>query len=248
MVAALGVFTCGSLAVPDAAAQLQAWEDRAYVNMNFVYQPTGLTLQESLGATIYSEAATYGVTHSSSGGGLFDIGGGVRVWRNLAAGLAVTSLSTRSGATVSAAVPHPLFYNRKRLADFADTNLQHKQLGVHLHAVWVVPVNEKIDVAVSGGPSFFTVTQSLVSSVTIAAEIGAPYNVVEVASIATDKVSKNAFGVNVGVDMSYKVTEHLGGGIFVRYGGGSVNIPTSGGEQSIDVGGVQTGIGLRIRF
>jgi hypothetical protein len=247
IVAALGVFAFSGLTAPDAAAQLQPWDDTGYVSINFGYQAGDRTFQESLADTVYGEAATYGVTHSSGSSGLFDIGGGVRVWRNLAAGLAVTSMSTSSGAAVAAEVPHPLFFNRNRLAGFAQTNLEHKQLGIHLHAVWVVPVNEKINVAVSGGPSFFSVDQSLVFSVT-PAEIAAPFNTVEIASISTATASESAVGANVGVDVSYKVTEYLGGGIFVRYAGGSVNIPASGGAQSVDVGGVQTGIGLRVRF
>ena len=44
------------------------------------------------------------------------------------------------------------------------------------------------------------------------------------------------------------VARHLGGGIFVRWAGGSVEVPASGGEQSLDVGGFQVGIGLRARF
>jgi len=53
--------------------------------------------------------------------------------------------------------------------------------------------------------------------------------------------------VNAGIDITYLVTEQLGGGLFVRWAGGSVDIPATGGTQSIDVGGMQVGIGLRVR-
>ena len=107
----LGVLALGMLAVTDVAAQLQAWEDDGYVSINYGYQVGDRSFVESLSATVYEETATYSVSHSSSGGGHFDIGGGVRVWRSLAAGIAITpSMSTSAGATISGSVPHPLFF------------------------------------------------------------------------------------------------------------------------------------------
>ncbi len=114
-IAAVGtVFALGLTTAPVAEAQVLPWEDNGYVSINYAYEVADRAFAESVTVPIYGETATYSASHSSSGGGGFDIGGGVRVWGNLAAGVAVTSFSSASAATVSGTVPHPLFFNRPR--------------------------------------------------------------------------------------------------------------------------------------
>jgi len=251
VICAAGVMATGLLTAGPAGAQMMmvdAWEDTGYFSINYGYQVGDRTFQESLTATVYEEEATYSVDHASSGGGHFDIGGGLRVWRNLAAGVAVTSHSTSAGAGITGVIPHPLFFNRPRTGSSALVDLEYKELGVHAQAAWVMPLNEKISVTVAAGPSFFNVTQSLITNVALANEIGAPFDTVALGTAATTSVSKTGVGVNAGFDITYLVTERLGGGLFVRWAGGSVDLPAAGGTQSIDVGGLQAGVGLRARF
>ena len=243
-----GVVALALLAAGPVEAQLQTWEDKGYVSINYGYQTGDRAFQESLTVTVYEEDATYAVDHASGGGGQFDLGGGLRVWRNLAAGLAVTSFSTTAGALVTGVVPHPLFFRRPRTSSSALVDLEHKELGIHLQAAWVMPINEQISLTVAGGPSIFKVTQSLITSVALADEIGAPFDMVVLGSVATASASESGVGVNVGIDITYLATDRLGGGLFVRWAGGTVDLPAAGGTQSIDVGGVQLGIGLRARF
>ena len=250
VVCATGVVAIGLLTAGPAGAQIMvgAWEDTGYVSINYGYQVGDRSFQESLTATVYEEEATYLVDHASSGGGHFDIGGGLRVWGNLAAGVAVTSFSTSAGAAITGLIPHPLFFGRPRTGTSARVDLEHKELGIHVQAAWVMPVDEKISVTVAAGPSFFNITQSLIRGVAMVNEIGAPFDTVALGTASTTSVSETGVGVNAGVDITYLVTERLGGGLFVRWAGGSVDLPASGGSQSIDVGGLQVGVGLRARF
>ena len=101
--------------------------------------------------------------------------------------------------------------------------------------------------SVGGGPSIWSVAQSVITSVT-PAEIGAPFDEVAISSVAASTSSYGGVGGNAGVDMTYMVTDRLGAGIFARWTGGSVSVPASGGAQSLDVGGFQSGIGLRATF
>lgn len=244
------VFALGMSVAPAAEAQILPqvlpWEDNVYVSINYAYGMADRSFAESVTVPIYDETAAYSASHSSSGGGGFDIGGGVRVWGNLAAGVAVTSFSSASGGTVSGTVPHPLFFNRPRTVAADLSGLEYKETGVHVHAVWVMPISQKIIVSVAGGPSFFSVNQGMISSVTVGQET-APFNAVSVL-VSSKQASAAVVGGNVGVDVKYMFTEMLGGGVFVRWAGGSVDLPASGDAQSVDVGGVQSGIGLRIAF
>ena len=126
------------------------------------------------------------------------------------------------------------------------TSGDYKEVGIHLQGVWVMPLTEKITVALSGGPSIFNVDQSLIAEVE-PVESGAPFELVNL-SATTAAVRRTAVGGNVGADIQYWVNERYGGGIFLRYTAGSVDLPTAGGDQSIDVGGFQSGIGLRVKF
>ena len=248
------LLTIGLVGAPAADAQLPEWTGTAFANINFAGQGGDRSFSESLSAPIYDEVATYDVGHDIAGGGFFDVSGGVRVWSSLAAGLGVTRFSKRSGAAVTGQIPHPLFFDRPRSATFSRTDLEHTETGIHLQAVWVVPVRDRIGVSVFGGPSSFSVDQSIITSVT-SAEIAAPFDVVNISGVATSTVSESAVGGHVGVDVTYLVTEQLGGstgqlgaGVFVRWAGASVDLPASGGVQPLDVGGAQYGIGLRVRF
>ena len=57
--------------------------------------------------------------------------------------------------------------------------------------------------------------------------------------------SGTAKGINIGVDAQYMFTKMIGGGIFVRYNGGSVDLPDA---PDLKAGGVQLGIGARLAF
>jgi hypothetical protein len=246
----LGAIVAGFLGAPAAEAQTsfleRAWEDSGFVSINYGYQVGDRSFADSFSEALYDEVATYEVDHRSGGGGVFDVSGGVRVWRNLAAGLGVTRFSINGGAAVTGSVPHPLFFNQPRNGLLNSSDLEHTQTAVHLQAVWVMPVTDRIDISVSGGPSFFMVDQGIITSVTVD-EVSAPFEVVDLINPTIDAVSENAVGGNVGVDITYMVTERYGGGIFARWTGASVDIAFGGGS-SLDVGGAQFGIGMRARF
>ena len=131
-----------------------------------------------------------------------------------------------------------LVFDQPSTVTSTQPGLAHSENGVHLQAVWFIPATDKIDVALSIGPSFIHVTQELVSTVTI------PSGTQSV-NIAVGSEEGTAKGVNVGVDGNYLFTRNIGAGIFIRYAGGSVDLPSA---PDLSVGGFQIGIGARIRF
>lgn len=240
--------------VTAAAAQTPAENlNRGYVNINLVSQSgNAQQFKQTLAEDIYGEEANYTLTHAfSSGGGTFDVSAGGRVWSNFAAGLAYSTFKTTNAQVLGGTVPNPLFFNRLRtLTPGTPTLTDHHQTGVHVQLSWFVPVNDKIDVAVFGGPSFFSVKHSLASSITVntATEDGPFYDSAPDVRVYSEETSGNTTGGNVGVDVTYLFTDVIGAGFMLRWAGGSVNLTTDNGPHSIDVGGLQVGFGARVRF
>jgi len=242
--AALSVLVLGMPAV--AAAQLVDWEDRAFININTAGQTQSRTIDAASVFPLYGEEASLRSSIESGKGMLFDISGGARVWGNLGFGVGFSRLSDTSASTVRASLPHPLFFNQHRNVAADVSGLEHTESAVHLFALWMLPLSEKIDVAIFAGPSFFDVSQDLVAVAIPAAE-APPFTspAITATKIAADDT---AVGVNVGVDWSYMVTSRVGAGLFLRYAKASVTFEGGGQSADTDVGGFQVGAGLRVRF
>lgn len=250
----LSLFVASSLllTVAGAEAQMRAWEDRGFIYVNGGYQSGTQTLSDSGTFSLYSEQGRFDVDYDvDRSGGVFDVGVGIRVWRNLAVGFGFSRTSSEQVGNVTAVVPHPVFLNRARTTSDEVAGLDRSEVGVHLQAVWMLPVTDRIEVALSAGPSFFTVSQDFVSRVTFPDERNrtpAQLATVEIASAPTTEASESATGVNVGADITYLFTDQIGAGFFLRYAGGSADVALSAGTVSLDIGGFQVGGGIRLRF
>src|SRR5581483_10594755 len=111
-------------------------------------------------------------------------------------------------------------------------NLAHTETGVHLQAVYFFPITDKIDVSAFIGPSFIHVKQDLVSA---AIPTGT-----QTVNLSTGSETGTAKGFNIGIDGNYFFTKLVGAGFFMRYAGGSVDLPS---VKDLSVGGFQIGVG-----
>ena len=224
-----------------APAQAQmSWQDRGYANINLVVQPSSHDADLNGQFNLYDELGTFEGPREISGGAVFDIAAGARVWRNLAIGLGISRFGDSSGVNVTARVPDPLVFDAPVQQELTAGGLDHSETGVHISAVWFWPFTDKIDIAVSAGPSFFSVNHETVSAIAVEA------NTATATGVTTIEASETGVGVNLGVDVSYMVTPRFGAGVLLRYAGASVDVP--GLDDSLGVGGVHVGVGLRVRF
>lgn len=224
---------------PEAQAQtLPAPASAGFVNLNIGVQSQSRSIATSDTFTLYGEPATLTTSQTIGKGPIADISGGYRVWRSLSIGVGFSSFSKNSTSSVVASIPDPLFFDQSKTVNASATGLEHTERAIHVQAVWFVPITEKIDVALSVGPSFIRVGQQLVSSVTV------PTGTQNV-SVVVGNEQGTAKGANVGIDGTYLVTRNFGAGIFFRYAGGSIDLPSAPG---VKVGGFQAGLGARIRF
>lgn len=248
------VIVCGVCAglARDAQAQTGTWADRGYLNIGFGVESGSSSLTDTQNITIYEEAGTITSGTTWTSGSLIDAGFGVRVWRNMTVGLSYHQEENDTDSTLTGSIPSPIFFNRPRQIN-QEVILERKEKAVHLVLGWALPINEKFDVIVSGGPSFFRLEQDSVEpfASTDIAESGSPFDTVVLdVDVATRK--KSLAGFNVGADATYIFWSNddirVGGGGFVRFTKASGDIQQLATEQSTEVGGVQFGFGARIRF
>lgn len=244
------------VAVPVHAQVFRDWTDRGFAHINLTNQLTSTDLNDSWSLSAYDEQGNVETHQRVKVGRGFDLAGGVRVWRHLGVGLGVSRFSGKSNAAIVAVIPHPLIFDRPRTAT-GSAETKHAETGVHLQATWLLPLNklpftarttDRIVIGAFIGPSFFKVTQSFVNAVGFS-EVGAPFTSASLAGVTTRSEAKWGTGVNVGVDISYRVIDQVGVGLLLRYAGASVNLRNgSGRTQSVDAGGFQIGVGARLRI
>jgi opacity protein-like surface antigen len=261
-------FFCAFAAILLVGAPAAAQDHRAFVNVNY----GGLTQKQDLNQTatflLYplpgDETGTWEAGHRIKGGPSFDIGGGVNVHDNIFVGVSFTQRSKQTrDVTVNASVPSPVFTDTFRSATGTVSGLQHKERAVHLQALWQVPVTVEFGVSLFAGPTFFAVEDELVSGFSLA-EAGGDFTSVSLGDIRTEAQKHSTTGFHLGFDAQYMFKRNMGflknigfmkdvgvGGM-LRYSKGSVDLkaPADTGSETfkIDTGGLEVGVGLRLRF
>ncbi len=221
---------------------------RGFFNINGSVQTDDRTVTHRLTETVFQETATYEATMTSPGGPVLDAWLGARIWGDLGIGIGATVLNARGTIAASGSVPSPLFTNRHRTAAVLERpGLKHQQVGLHVPFIYMVPVSDSVHVAVSAGPSWFRLRHDTLATVRHTAEVS-PYTEVELADFTTTVEEGFGIGYNAALDVTYLLTRFFGVGLFLRYTGGSVEMPFPDGAQAVKVGGVQGGAGLRFRF
>jgi hypothetical protein len=222
------------VAAAPVAAQAQDGR-RAFLNFGVGAQPERHSLTAASSFPLYDETATVSAEQHVSNGPLFEIGGGARVARSLAIGAGFSTFGRPGGGTLTASVPDPIFYSRPTTVSRDVSDLEHKERSIHVQALYFVPVNAKLDISLSAGPSFIHVSQELVTAA------------VDAGSVTATRVTEtgNAVGFNAGGQLNYLFTPRYGVGLFVGYAGGSVDLPHA---SDFKTGGFRTGLALQARF
>ena len=251
---ALTIAVCALLAVSarEASAQsLQNWTDRGYFNFNIGFESTSGALNDATTFRLYDEDGTKSVEHAVDSGALVDFSFGGRVWRNVSVGLGFHHEGTSSQAAVTATVPNPIVFNRPRNAATVADDLERSERAWHLSFGYMIPLNEKLTVHVYAGPSFFHLSQEVVSDVSFTEQPPA-FTTVTATPVITEQ-EKSVTGGHFGGDVSYIFFQNpavkLGGGAFLRWSGATAGVPVLGTTLiESDLGGLQLGFGARVRF
>ncbi len=228
-------FTLAS--VTPVTAQISDTKIR-FVGVNVGAQPARRTVSTSTSFPLYDETAKINTNHRVGNGAIVGINGGFQMWRGIVIGAEFSTFSSKGSAVAAASIPDPLFFNQPLAVTVTVPNLERKERAFHLSAMWLKPLTEKIDVALSAGPSFIHVSQQLATT-------GSVPNGTQNLTLTPQEGAGTAVGVNLGFEGTYMFTPRYGAALFLRYARGSVDLP---GAPDVTAGGFQVGLGGRARF
>lgn len=238
-VLALGLST----AATSASAQTMQWTDKGYVSVNGGVQTGSRDINTSSTFSIYDETATVTSAQKIKGGTIFDIGAAYRVWgKNLLAGVSFSHTATDADIAIAGSIPDPVFFDRPRAVTKTEGGAKHTENVVHISAIWMIPVANKIDVGVFAGPSIFSIKQQTIGTLTASGVTEPGPNV----ATPFTEIKKSSAGFNAGVDVQYMIRPKWGVGGLARFTRGSATIP--GATAKLKLGGFQIGAGARVRF
>jgi opacity protein-like surface antigen len=230
-----------------AAAQAPS---KVFAHINFGVQSQSQDIAQSGEFSLYDENGSFEAKHTLEGGPFFEVGGGVSLMRNFSVGVSFAQRSkTDRDVALTALVPHPVFTDTLRSATGTAQGLEHKERAIHVAAMWRVPVTVEFDVTLFGGPSFFSIEDQLIESVT-PTEVGGNFSQVDLTTVGVSSQKESAVGFNVGADARYMFMRNVGVGALLRYTRGSVTFtsPSGGADIKTDAGGLEIAGGLRFRF
>jgi hypothetical protein len=228
----------GLMLAPSATATAQTQQPTSiFVDVNAGAQTQSRAISSSTSFPLYAETAVINAAQSIDSGGLFDISGGYRFKRSYGVAVGVSTFSKSGDGSLVASIPSPVAFNRSVTTTSSATDLHHSEVATHLMFVYFAPVLENFDVSVFAGPSFFRVKQDILSATVPTGT--------QTANVATQEQKGNATGAIAGLNLNYMFRPNYGVGVFLRYAGASVDLPSA---SDVKVGGFQIGIGLRLRF
>lgn len=231
----------GTQPAPGARTFAQAPAPRAIVSANVSYLAASHTFDDTRTFELYQETARFTADYDVEARTGMDIGAYVRLWRGLAAGVAYTAFKDERDIAISGTLPHPLIFQHDRSIEGTAPGSREEN-AIHLSAAFVVPLRGKLQAVIFGGPSFFTVKQSVVTDVDW--DESYPYDTATFRSATVETEEESKTGFHVGADVGYYFTKTFGVGGIVRFS--STKVDFSLGE--VDAGGAMVGGGVRIRF
>jgi len=224
-----------------AASSAPVIAERAIVSINASYLTASRTFDDTRTFDLYAEQGSFTTDYDVEASVGIDAGAFVRVWQNLAAGVAFTSHKDDGDLVIEGSVPHPLLFNQPRSIEGTVPGTR-EETAVHLQVAFIVPVNKQLRVVVFGGPSFFTVKQSVVTGIDYDEAYPFDEATFSGADVSVEEESKTGF--NVGADVGYFFTKNVGVGGIIRFS--QTKVTFSLGE--VDAGGAMVGGGVRFRF
>ena len=237
------VLLCGS-GVP-VAAQAQG-AGRYTVWFNAGAQAATPSLTDRFTFEMHAENATVDADYRSKAAVSLEGGFAVRLRQAIGIGISISRFSGDDRAGIQAQIPYPFDFNVFREVAGTTAGLDHTELGYHVLLQYSRPMTRRLRLVLSAGPTVFSVQRQLVETVHV--DEAYPFDTATFRT-ANSRVAKGSgIGFNAGADVMWALSRHMGAGALVRYTRGTADLEDTIRTISVDAGGLQGGLGLRVYF
>jgi hypothetical protein len=236
-----------AVAACPAIASAQDVDSRFRIGVSGGIQTKGDTVSQNFTVTKNVEPATIAAQAPLDQAPMFDVGGWVRLFGRVGAGVAFSRISRSADATIDARIPHPFYFQQLRPINGTQGGVDEQETAVHIDLVVLAAATPTLEVSVFVGPTAFSATQDLVTDVSYTESY--PFDTAAFSSAALAQQSESKVGFNAGADVTWTFSEHAGVGGLFRFSRAAVTYSAgAGNDVSVDLGGFQAAAGLRIRF
>jgi hypothetical protein len=226
-------------------AAAQTAPGRVDISVNAAFQGSGNSFTDRLEFERYLETGSTATQYPVEDGILIDGGVGVRLWKGLGVGVALSAFTRDGVAQSETSVPHPFFDNTPRSVEAELSGLARKETGVHLQARYAFGQGP-LRAVISAGPSYLTLEQEIVTDVEY--DETYPFDTATFRRAETRRRRGSAVTFNAGADVLCMFSRHFGAGAMVRFAKAPIDLEADGRALTIDAGGLTGGGGLRIAF
>ena len=233
---------------------------RVVLGVDIGSQTMSFSRADAFAFELFAENSVLTATQEVGPDRVLDGGLSVRLVKWLGLGVATSHVAGTETAVVTADVPHPFFFDFDRPTVGAAPGLRHEELAVHGQLQVWFPLWSSGRLTFGFGPTYFDATQDIATEITTA-EVGFPFDEVQIASHTTERVALTDIGYHVSLDLSYfglrrigvlsgvGALDHLGLGLMVRYSRATPEVSAGGVRQSaLELGGVHVAGGIRLGF
>jgi hypothetical protein len=221
-----------------AAAQSSAITDRVFINVNFGSQPKVRDDASHFAVNLFLEEGSVDVARKTPGGTFLDVTGGLQLKGPFGVAVNVMQRKADKDGTLSASLPSPFFYDEPQVLSDGISGLKHRETWIAVLASYELAALPKgIAVTLLAGPAVATVEHEVVTDITVDATTQQVQ-----ANLALMK--RDLLGFQVGADVRWMLLRHLGVGGYIRYNAANGHLSAT----KIELGGMQFGGGVRVRF
>ncbi len=195
---------------------------------------------------MHAEEASVEADHRAKAALLVDGGFAVRLRRAFGVGVSVSRFSGRGRAGIVARIPNPFEFDKFREASGTASGLDHTELAYHVQLRYSRATGGRLRLVLAGGPTVFEVTRDLVTDVLV--DEAYPFDTATFRTARARAAKGTGLGFHAGADLVWMAARRVGVGALVRYARGTADLKGPSRTLSVDTGGLQSGVGLRMYF
>lgn len=203
---------------------------------------------------LYGEGAGGGALYRTQDIDLTSVGlsGGFGFQHGLGFALSFDGENYTEPVTLAVVVPSPYFTNLSAVDATTLNSVERRERALDISAEYVIPSPNWLRLRVFGGPTYFHITNAMVTDIQYSqvASSLVRLNVVAIRGFTQRDVTGSALGYHAGLDGAYFFSRHVGVGGGARFNRGTVTVldPISDKDTGLRVGHLSFNGGLRLRF